>query len=257
MISQRVSGGPQWPSHAAQHRQVRSRGTVGFGRCDVGQASFFHWGVRRGLQPAAFHRLRFGSNSTPNKFLTPFQQQQSSTAEQPQASAAQGVHTSGDEPFASAHGSHGSSPGHSFFDEPPGDVLGGKAGRLGPSAKQLLQTHLHSVESFEPSLGSLEDYSGFDTMEDARLDSSNGMASGVLHGKQASVATFEVGGFRGLYRGDCACCSACARHGHFVLIRRTLLELWHVLLAGLCARAHGRCSGRAAAVLAGHLMTQQ
>jgi len=77
-----------------------------------------------------------------------------------------------------------------------------KAGRLGgggggadgpPSAKQLLAHQLHSVETIEPSLGSLEDYNGFDTLEDGRADASGGGAAGVLHGKQAaSVATFEV-----------------------------------------------------------------
>jgi hypothetical protein len=68
---------------------------------------------------------------------------------------------------------------------PPPRGLGG--------AKQLLAQQLHSVQTLEPSLGSLEDYSGFDTLDDARADGSGGVgAGGVLHGKQASAATFEV-----------------------------------------------------------------
>jgi hypothetical protein len=100
------------------------------------------------------------------------------------------------------------SPGHTLSlddgaDSTAGGLSGGGAGGSAPgaaaalvrglgSAKQLLAQQLHSVQTLEPSLGSLEDYNGFDTLEDARADGSGGASAGVLHGKQASVATFEV-----------------------------------------------------------------
>lgn len=101
-----------------------------------------------------------------------------------------GAGTDGD-PFSTYGGTYSGSAGQSYALEDSTDGAGAKAGRLGATVKQLLQSHLHSVESFEPSLGSLEDYHGFDSVEDIRPEQ-NSIGQGVLHGKQASVATFEV-----------------------------------------------------------------
>jgi hypothetical protein len=210
----------------AQRPPERLKGCFGAPFRESAQTPFFQWGVRRGLQSCALnHRRRPGQNQ-PNfspaleqalqnsGYTSSWEQQQprqqpNQQQQRPLGAAAAGARAQagggggGDgDGYASGYASplsyagtrSGGSPSQTLtLEEGPGSSKG--SGRLGPpSAKQLLAQQLHAVETIEPSLGSLEDYNGFDTLEDGRADGS-GAGSGMLAGKQAaSVATFEVGG---------------------------------------------------------------